>query len=308
MLPPANEHASQSTGAGAWLEMPDGLRQNLGDAKCVIGRNAPKDILLPSSFVSGSHAMIEASPEGRHVLHDLRSTNGTFLDGRRISAPSLLKEGSRIRIGPFEFVYHGSLREVFRKSTISAAPMEGTTMIQTYDGPCWLLLLDLESFTTRRQSLGQNRAEALVREWVTDARTLIDGNGGVINGQPGDALFAYWREDAPAAVLPRIDTALRSLLQLQAQTREERPFRIVLHKGTVLITSDATHAEHLASPDVDLLFRLEKQAKPLGVSCVLSEPATRALGLAGIARSLGAQPVPDFGRQTVYTVSPYTRS
>ena len=70
----------------------------------VIGRAKGVSIRLSDPLVSGRHARI--APDGEGVaLEDLGSTNGTFLNGAQLSAPAILSNGDRIRLGESEFVY-----------------------------------------------------------------------------------------------------------------------------------------------------------------------------------------------------------
>ncbi len=64
----------------------------------VIGRSPGADIVIGDDFVSGKHARISPSGDGA-VLEDLGSTNGTILNGARLSAPSQLRAGDAIDIG-----------------------------------------------------------------------------------------------------------------------------------------------------------------------------------------------------------------
>ncbi len=50
------------------------------------------------SMVSRRHAELRLS-DGRWILHDLNSSYGTFIDGRRISAPQAVSVGSRLQFG-----------------------------------------------------------------------------------------------------------------------------------------------------------------------------------------------------------------
>ena len=61
-------------------------------------------ITIPSSKVSRRHARIVVS-DGRAVLEDLGSRNGTYLGGRRIDAAIELKNGDRIGIGSAQLIF-----------------------------------------------------------------------------------------------------------------------------------------------------------------------------------------------------------
>ena len=64
------------------------------------------DILLDNPQVSARHAQVEWHGS-YHALQDNHSTNGTFLNGRRIHGAVLLKVGDVIQIGPFKLRYDG---------------------------------------------------------------------------------------------------------------------------------------------------------------------------------------------------------
>ncbi len=68
----------------------------LGPAPCAIGRDPQNDIVLDDRPVSRKHAEIRLRL-GRYTLYDLQSTNGTFVNGRRI-AEVVLSDGDRITI------------------------------------------------------------------------------------------------------------------------------------------------------------------------------------------------------------------
>ena len=75
------------------------LRVGTGVIKTV-GRTAPADFVLPAALVSRLHCRLEASQDGLMVL-DLDSTNGTFVNDRRVErAP--LRSGDRLRVGRVE--------------------------------------------------------------------------------------------------------------------------------------------------------------------------------------------------------------
>ena len=73
---------------------------SLGTEALVVGRAATSDIVLPADMVSRAHCRLSPDPTGVTV-EDLQSTNGTFLAGKRLSAPTLLPPGTALRIGPY---------------------------------------------------------------------------------------------------------------------------------------------------------------------------------------------------------------
>ncbi len=67
------------------------------DGEVVLGRSRECEVRLPDADTSRRHAKIVCSG-GRFVLHDLASTNGTFVNGERIEQREL-RPGDRLQIG-----------------------------------------------------------------------------------------------------------------------------------------------------------------------------------------------------------------
>ena len=74
-----------------------GRRFAIGPSALTIGSAADNDVVLIDGTVSKHHLVIEETTEG-FVLRDLRSTNGTFLDGTRVRE-AYLAEGAVIGLG-----------------------------------------------------------------------------------------------------------------------------------------------------------------------------------------------------------------
>lgn len=79
----------------------------LSDRAVTIGREATNDIMVQELEISRRHATITFSNR-RHLIEDLNSTNGTFVNGRRISTPVPLRDGDIIDLGDsVSLVYYG---------------------------------------------------------------------------------------------------------------------------------------------------------------------------------------------------------
>ncbi len=73
----------------------------------LIGRNPQADIPLQAPTVSWQHARLDRTPQG-YCITDLNSTNGTFVNGRRITGPTPIRPGDVVQIGPFRLVLEAS--------------------------------------------------------------------------------------------------------------------------------------------------------------------------------------------------------
>jgi hypothetical protein len=69
-----------------------------------IGREGSCDLQLLHQAISRQHAHVALDPAGHHVLVDLVSRNGTFVDGRRVERQALRPQAV-VRVGDVQLVY-----------------------------------------------------------------------------------------------------------------------------------------------------------------------------------------------------------
>jgi pSer/pThr/pTyr-binding forkhead associated (FHA) protein len=67
-----------------------------------IGRDPANNLVLTDPKASSRHAAIEIAPDGAYRVRDLQSTNGTFIDGRRLEGAVSITGSERLRIGQTE--------------------------------------------------------------------------------------------------------------------------------------------------------------------------------------------------------------
>jgi pSer/pThr/pTyr-binding forkhead associated (FHA) protein len=70
-------------------------------SEATLGRGQGCQVQLADPMVSQLHARLFRSDKGLHI-EDLGSTNGTYLNGRKVGAATRLKKGDRVRVGPIE--------------------------------------------------------------------------------------------------------------------------------------------------------------------------------------------------------------
>jgi hypothetical protein len=98
-----------------------GTQITLGD-EFQIGRAAPAEGRLGDDpELSRAHAKVTRNPQGQFVVEDLGSTNGTAVNGQRISAPTVLKPGDTVQVGKSTLQFQGEGADL-QRTALGAAP------------------------------------------------------------------------------------------------------------------------------------------------------------------------------------------
>jgi adenylate cyclase len=251
----------------AWLESRDSktiaIKGNLA-----IGRSPKNTLVLDSPKISRRHVIINVQNVGEFWLIDLGSSNGTFLNKRRVHQPVQLCDQDQIGIGDtlFTFRQPTEISDDFRSTLAERTIREIETV------PCWLLVADIENFTPLSRSLTSDRLAILIGGWVAACKEIIEAHEGMIDKYLGDGFFAYWRDEPNTA--NRVAAAIAQLKE--AQARNEPRFRLALHYGSVAIGGVPSMGEEsLMGKEVNFVFRMEKLAGSLGVP-VLTSAAGKA--------------------------------
>ena len=264
---------------GAWLEATDGTHHSIRGS-CSLGRTAANTIVLDSPKVSRRHALIHLQNIGELWLIDFGSSNGTFLNKRRIHHPFRLSDGDQITIGDqvFKFRQPLAISEEYRTDLMQR------TLREIEKVPCWLLVADIRGFTPLSRHVESDDLDVLLGKWIFSCNEIIENQHGMINKYLGDGFLAYWPEAATSS--EEIAGVISAFKELQRKQWPE--FRFVVHFGAVAIGGVASMGEEsLMGSEVNLIFRLEKLASSLGEPCCVSEAAETKLGGLMATRPLG---------------------
>lgn len=147
----------------------------------VVGRGKRADIGLDDEAISRAHLRIRLVHD-RLEVEDLGSTNGTYVNGRRVKRATL-REGDRIQLGPsavLEFAFQDELKQEVHSTLYTGAMRDGLTgafqkrylldRLQREIAYCRrhgrrfsLLLLDLDHFQEINETYGHVAGDHLLK-------------------------------------------------------------------------------------------------------------------------------------------------
>lgn len=166
-----------------------GLQVPLG-GEVELGRDPACTVRLPAEDVSRRHARVTADAEG-HLVVDLASTNGTWVNGRRVDVHRL-RAGDRVRLGKFvaRYVAAGDpmgtelaeLARASRRDVLTGLPnrrafeeeLAREVARAGRDGkPLAVVMLDVDRFKVVNDSHGHAAGDAVLREVAARAAAAV---------------------------------------------------------------------------------------------------------------------------------------
>src|ERR1700756_5317952 len=108
-------------------------KESFDKSEINVGRVQGNDLMLPKGNVSKRHARL-LYRDGRFIVTDLKSTNGTYVNGRKIAQATIVREGDKIYIGDFVLRIESLSSSGAAASGVSAPP-PGEEQFAAGDGP-----------------------------------------------------------------------------------------------------------------------------------------------------------------------------
>ena len=188
-----NDATEASTGPGAIIRRGDPAGRELQlAAVTTIGRASGNTVPLELAGVSRHHARI-LWDGASYMIEDLNSTNGTWLNGKRIDDAKLLADGDVIRVSTAEFVFQNAEAMTATITEPVRAGQETVTIMFT----------DLEGHTQMFERLGSERAYEAVSTHLGAMRQQVLEHGGRLIKMEGDGVIASF-----SSVRQAIDCAM----------------------------------------------------------------------------------------------------
>ena len=228
-----------------------GRRYLAGAEPIVIGRAAECPVSIPDSSVSRFNARIERGPDGRHVVTDLESTNGTFVNNMR-ATNSPLGDGDYLRIGNciFRYLASGNVEANYHEEIYRLTVMDPLTGIHNrrylmemlhrevaravrHNRPLSLALVDVDHFKSVNDQYGHVVGDLTLREIASRVGKQIRS----------DEVFARYGGEEFAIVLTETDLEqaaefgerVRATVEAEPFTFESYTYHVTVSVGVAMI-------------------------------------------------------------------------
>ena len=257
-----------------------GSRIVLGESSVEIGRGSSTNLILDSDSVSRRHARIEWTGSAHRVV-DLGSTNGSFVNGLRVTSHDL-HDGDRIQLGKvllkyvaggnIEGNYHEELQRLMRFDPLTGVHNKrhfeeclrvAIYATKTQPKPVSLMVFDLDHFKRINDTHGHIAGDGVLSEMASVVRGKLGEDA--VFGRVGGEEFAVLWEGADLAQLCRVAEEVR-------KAAEQHPFRFEGTRLAVTISVGVAERPPGSEETAEALYKRADgclyAAKAAGRNCV----------------------------------------
>jgi two-component system cell cycle response regulator len=265
----------------------------IGSGRIIVGRAEDCDIVLNDDGVSRRHALLVARPDGNVVVEDLRSTNGSMVNGTLCTVLPL-KGGERIQFGSktvFKFEFRDAIEEQYATYLYESATQDRLTGMfnerylreqlnieyawhQRHELPLSIIFLDIDHFKAVNDEFGHLSGDEVLRQIAK--RCHLETRAEDIFARYGGEEFACLLRRTPLAAATIIaDRMRRSVAHTSfwfkyGESRAEAA--LTLSAGVVEMSAKTATPDGLLAEADRLLY----EAKHAGRNQVVPAPLANA--------------------------------
>lgn len=230
-----------------------GSRFTLGESAVVIGRDEDCQIHIDDESVSRRHACVQHESDG-HMVNDLNSTNGTFVNDVRVTSRKL-KDGDYLHIGNaiYRYLSGGNVEAAYHEEIYRLTIIDALTGVHNkryfmeflgrelscavrYRRPMALLMVDIDHFKEINDKHGHLCGDYALRELSARVRAVVRKED-LFARYGGEEFAMVLLETGQEGSLP-IAERLRQLVAEQPFQYEGQSFQVTVSIGVAAASGD----------------------------------------------------------------------
>lgn len=224
-----------------------GRKYAIQKSELSIGRDDSCDIVINDDDVSRNHAQITVQPAAI-VIEDLGSTNGTLVNGVRVSK-HILNDGDRVQIGNltvFKFNFFNQLEESYSEQLYTAANKDFLTGLynkkyfkdrlkmemshtKRHGNPLSLIIFDLDHFKQLNDKYGHVAGDDVLKELALQISKMKRQED--LFARYGGEEFVLLLRDTPKETAIQIAEKIRSKVSELKLTFDEEEIQVTVSIG-----------------------------------------------------------------------------
>ena len=258
-----------------------GRRYLLNENSLVLGRRPDRaDLVVPGDAqISSVHCRIErgAQPDSWQVV-DLSSTNGTLIDGERITTTTL-REGDRVLLGEtvLKFCYHDELEEEFHRAVdhlMNLDDLTGLPVQRVYEARLQealfscarrrstlaVYMMDMDGLKKINDTSGHLLGAHSIATVGRRLGAIVERGGGVVSRFGGDE-FSAFVPDADRTRALEVGEQMRRVVADQPISHGEVTARPTISIGLAVFPEDGKLPEQLTRQADEALYRAKNAGR-----------------------------------------------
>lgn len=243
-----------------------------------LGRAPDVSITINDARISRHHVEVEVR-ETKAVIKDLGSTNGTFVNGKKIRVHTL-KDGDKIQISSstiFKFAYQDNVENVFHKELYKMAVLDAVTGIynkrffldrlgdefshaRRAGLPLSLLMIDVDHFKNTNDTHGHLAGDFVLAHLANIIKEMVRGED-VVARYGGEEFAVILRGTSGPGALPLAERIRSRVAETPIQF-EGTPIPLTISIGiATLAGSNFKTAEELVASADQALYRSKESGR-----------------------------------------------
>ena len=268
-----------STGQTIYLETKD---------RWILGRGTACDVVLQENSVSRQHCELTFEPNGMWSAKDLDSSNGTWINGQKISRQAL-QSGDKVQLGSqiiVKFILQDELEAAFQKELYESATRDSLTGLCTkrffmeqldvefnfhrrMKKPLSIIMCDIDFFKRINDTYGHLGGDYVLKELGRQIGIVL--RKGDLAGRYGGEEIIFFLRETPLAGALSFAERIRKIIESHSFTFEAKKIAVTVSMGIATVLQENYSSPQQLIQAADEYLYKAKQSGRNRVVCSITQ-------------------------------------